>query len=300
MIQKLDKEGLNQEQFLEKYDASEFDKPSVAVDIVLFTVTEREEENYRKLPEKELKVLLIKRNIHPFLGMWALPGGFMGIDENIEYSARRKLKEETNIDNIYIEQLYTWGEVNRDPRTRVLSCSYMSLIDSSALIIKPGMDEEDARWFSVKVKKVREHKLNTDNGYVYEKYNRVVFENGDERLGVEIKITTTIEGRAKNITREIVSSDGIAFDHGKIIEYGIERLRNKIEYTDIAFSLMPELFTLTELQQVYEIIQGKELLAAAFRRKISDMVIETNEYTKDGGHRPSKLYRFNRDWEKNL
>ena len=81
-----------------------------------------------------------------------------------------------------------------------------------------------------------------------------------------------------------------------MIQYGIERLKNKIEYTDIAFNLMPELFTLSELQQVYEVILGKELLAAAFRRKVANMVTQTNQCTKDAGHRPSKLYRFNNAW----
>lgn len=297
MINKLDNNGLNLDEFLKQYDASKFQNPSLATDILLFTVTEMEEENYRKLPEKVLKVLLVKRKMHPFMGMWALPGGFVGIDENLEDSARRKLKQKTNVDKVYIEQLYTWGEVTRDPRTRILSCSYMSLINNKVLSIKPGDDEEDAKWFSVRIKTLKEQKINTENGYVYERNNKVTLKNGEEKLSADIKITTSVEGRTRDIKREIISSEGIAFDHGKIIQYGIERLRNKITYTDIAFNLMPELFTLSELQQVYEIIMDKELLAAAFRRKVVDMVIETNESTKDAGHRPSKLYRFNIDWE---
>ena len=110
------------------------------------------------------------------------------------------------------------------------------------------------------------------------------------------KVIKTVEGKVWTIDRTVVESKGIAFDHGKIIEYGIERLRNKIVYSDIAFNLMPELFTLTELQQVYELILDKELLKANFRRKISGMVIETDEFTKDAGHRPSKLFKFNHDW----
>jgi len=98
------------------------------------------------------------------------------------------------------------------------------------------------------------------------------------------------------VERELIESNGIAFDHAKIIEYGIERLHNKIEYTDIAFNLMPELFTLTELQQVYEVILDTELLKANFRRKIAGKVIETDQYTRDVGHRPSKLFRFNPNW----
>jgi hypothetical protein len=112
-----------------------------------------------------------------------------------------------------------------------------------------------------------------------------------------VKTEKTVDGKIARIKREVVESHGIAFDHAKVIQYGIERLRNKIEYTDIAFNLMPSRFTLTELQQVYEIILDTELLKANFRRKIADMVIETNEYTKDAGHRPSKLFKFNPDWD---
>ena len=103
-----------------------------------------------------------------------------------------------------------------------------------------------------------------------------------------------MEGKVTKIEREVVESNGIAFDHAKIIECAIGTLRNKIEYTDIAFNLMPEKFTLTELQKVYEIILDTELLKANFRRKIGNLVIETNEYTKDAGHRPSKLFRYNK------
>ena len=106
----------------------------------------------------------------------------------------------------------------------------------------------------------------------------------------------TIANRIVQERREIVDAGKIAFDHAKLIQYALERLRGKIEYTDIAFALMPELFTLSELQQVYEVILGKELLAAAFRRKVADKVLETNQYRKHAGHRPSKYYRFNPEW----
>lgn len=120
--------------------------------------------------------------------------------------------------------------------------------------------------------------------------------NHHDKLQAVVKIVKTVEGKVTTIDREVIKANGIAFDHAKIIEYGLERLRNKIEYTDIAFNLMPELFTLTELQQVYEVILETELLKANFRRKTAGMVIETNEYTKDAGHRPSKRYRFNPNW----
>lgn len=118
-----------------------------------------------------------------------------------------------------------------------------------------------------------------------------------DQLEAIIKVIQKHSGKAGTVERVVVASEGIAFDHAKMIQYAIERLRNKIEYTDIAFNLMPELFTLSELQQVYEVTLGKELLSPAFRRKIKDMVTETNQSTKDAGHRPAKLFKFNPNWQ---
>ncbi|HHY64001.1 MAG TPA: NUDIX hydrolase [Clostridiaceae bacterium] len=291
-----DRNGLTEEQYLAAYDASRYERPSVTVDILVFTVTEGEKENYRKLSEKELRILLIKRGEHPFLGKWALPGGFVKMDESLDEAAIRELKEETNIDNIYMEQLYTWGDVGRDPRTRVISTAYMSLADSSTLNIKASDDADDAKWFTVSAKTFQEQKDVTENGYIIRQMIKLNLTGDEEELSAIIRKVKTVDGKVTRIAREIVESEGLAFDHAKIIEYGLERLRNKIEYTDIAFNLMPELFTLTELQQVYEVILGKELLKANFRRKIAGMVVETNKYSRESGHRPSKLFRFNPNW----
>jgi len=291
-----DRNGLTEEQYLAAYDASRYERPSVTVDILVFTVTEGEKENYRKLSEKELRILLIKRGEHPFLGKWALPGGFVKMDESLDEAAIRELKEETNIDNIYMEQLYTWGDVGRDPRTRVISTAYMSLADSSTLNIKASDDADDAKWFTVSAKTFQEQKDVTENGYIIRQMIKLKLTGDEEELSAIIRKVKTVDGKVTRIAREIVESEGLAFDHAKIIEYGLERLRNKIEYTDIAFNLMPELFTLTELQQVYEVILGKELLKANFRRKIAGMVVETNKYSRESGHRPSKLFRFNPNW----
>lgn len=289
------REGLTEEEFLKEYSSDVYKKPSLTVDMLIFTVMEEENNNYRKLAEKSLKILLVKRGNHPYMGDWALPGGFVSIDEDLDDAALRVLRKETNIDNIYMEQLYTWGEVNRDPRTRVISSSYMALVDSSSLSIKAGNNEEDARWFNIEYKLISENSLDIDNGDSFEEIVEIKLWNNSEELSAKIRVIENIDGR---IRREIIESVGLAFDHGKFIEYGISRLRNKVEYTNLAFNLMPELFTLTELQKVYEIIQGKELLAAAFRRKISNMVVETKEFTKDVGHRPSKLFKYNPRWKR--
>lgn len=291
------KQGLTEEEFFKQYDADVFKKPSFTVDMLIFTVMDEEKENYRKLPEKSLKVLLVKRGDHPYIGKWALPGGFVAVEESLDEAALRVLRAETNIEDIYMEQLYTWGAVNRDSRTRVISSSYMALVDSKSLTIKAGNDEIEASWFNVNYNLLEEKKIAVESGYLYEQIVEIKLWNEGEELSAKVKITENFDGR---ITRELIESAGVAFDHGKFIEYAIDRLRNKIEYTSLAFNLMPKLFTLTALQQVYEVIQGKELLAAAFRRKIANMVIETNEFTKDAGHRPSKLFKYNSGWKRSI
>lgn len=282
-----------EEQFLAEYDANRYERPSVTVDMLIFTVTDEVKKSYRKLPEKVLRILMVKRGEHPHKGQWALPGGFIKMNESLEEAAIRELKEETNIENIYMEQLYTWGDVNRDPRTRVISTSYLALVDSKTLDIKASDDAQEAKWFTVTAKLQEEKRTITEKGYILDNLIKLSLSNEEEHLNASIRVQKKVEGKVASVKREVLSSDRIAFDHAKVIEYGIERLRSKIEYTDIAVNLMPELFTLTELQQVYEVILGTELLKANFRRKTAGIVIETNEYTKDAGHRPSKLYRYN-------
>ena len=293
MEKKINKNGLTEEQFLAAYEPNKFERPSVTADVLVFTVTNEEKENYRKLPKKALKLLMIKRGDHPDIGKWALPGGFVNMDESLEEAALRELKEETNIDNIYMEQLYSWGDVGRDKRTRIITASYMSLVDSSTLNVKAADDADDAKWFTVSCKCCEENKILNEKGWVFEKFFKLNLENGEDKLTATVKASKIVEGKVTKIKREIIESNGIAFDHPKIIVYGIGRLKNQIKNTDIVFNLMPELFTLTELQQVYEVILGTKLLKANFRRKISNILVETDKYTKNGGHRPSKLYMFN-------
>ncbi|MRN55129.1 NUDIX hydrolase [Paenibacillus monticola] len=290
-----DRNGMTEEQFLEAYDTNMYEHPSVTVDMLIFTVMDREQGNYRKLPEKSLQLLLIKRGEHPYLGQWALPGGFVSVDESIEDAARRELFSETNIANIYMEQLYTWGDLGRDPRTRVISCSYMALVDRTHLHVQAGEDADDAAWFELTYEVLEENREERAQGCEASRLISIILHNEikNETLSGIVRIVETVQGHVRKLTREILQSSGIAFDHVTMVQYAIERLRNKVEYTDIIINLMPETFTLSELQRVYEIILGKDLLAAAFRRKIADAVTETDEYTKDAGHRPSKLYRYN-------
>ncbi|MFC8686831.1 NUDIX domain-containing protein [Brevibacillus porteri] len=292
----VNKQGQTEQEYLEAYDVSQFERPSVTVDMLVFTVMDELEENYRKLSPKSLKILLVKRGEHPYIGHWALPGGFVIPGESLEEAARRELCTETNVDDIYLEQLYTWGDTGRDPRTWVISTSYMALVDSSSLQLQAGDDADEAEWYRIEDRWLKETKTATPDGSITEKWLELRLVHESEELSATIKITKTVTGRTVRETREIVETNNIAFDHAKIIQYALERLRNKIEYTDIAFALMPELFTLSDLQQVYEVILGRELLAAAFRRKVADKVLETNQYRKHAGHRPSKYFRFNPEW----
>lgn len=286
----LDRDGLTEREFLEKYRAEDYERPSVAADMVIFTVTDEAPDSYRKLPEKELRILLIRRGGHPFLDKWALPGGFVQPNETTEQAAARELHEETGVDDVYLEQLYTFSDIGRDPRTWVMSCSYMALINSDKLELKAGEDAADAAWFQVSYRLLREQKELMEDGYVKTLEYELKL-SGEEELSAIVARTLTVKTTSTSTNYKIVSNNGLAFDHAKIIACAIERLRGKVNYTDIALHLMPKLFTLTELQQVYEVITDKELLKAAFRRKVADLVAETDHYTENAGHRPSRLYR---------
>jgi len=212
------------------YDPSKYERPSVAVDVVMMT-----------LHQKDLQILLVKRRSWPFEGMWAIPGGFVDIDESLEDAAKRELHEETSVQDVYIEQLYTFGNPGRDPRTRVITVVYFALLDAEQLRIKAADDAADVGWFSV-----------------YE-------------------------------------LPPLAFDHGDILDYTLNRLRGKLSYTTIAFNLLPEQFTLRELQRVYEIILHKKLDKRNFRKKVlaTGILEDTGAKKMEGTHRPARLYRFN-------
>ena len=278
MKAKEEKKQISEEDFLKNYDPSEFDKPSVTVDNVIFSVFETGTGNYRKNPEQNLYLLLIQRGEHPFINKWALPGGFVRMNESIEESAYRELKEETNLENIYMEQLYTFGDVSRDPRMRIISTAYMALINSANTELKADTDARAVSWFKLTYEFLGNEKL------------KIKLEN--EETVLDIGLVVNNKERGENRIK-ITENGDLAFDHAKIIGYALLRLRNKIEYTNLVFNLMPEHFTLTELQKVYEIILGKELIKANFRRKIKDLVVETEKFSDEAGHRPSRLFKFN-------
>jgi ADP-ribose pyrophosphatase YjhB (NUDIX family) len=266
----------SEEEFLRDYDSSKFEKLSMTTDILIISVSNEEVDNYRKTDKKKMSILLVKRDNYPFKDMWCLPGGFIDINEDLDDAPKRILKTETNVDNIYLEQLYTFGSVKRDPRMRVVSTSYIALIDKNRLTNNLS---SNASWFDITFYEEKDNIVD------------IVLDNGNTTISFKIEKILR-EQTTDRYSFKTLKNDSLAFDHPLVILSGIERLKNKIEYTDIVFNMMPEYFTLGELQQVYEVILGKKLLDPAFRRIIASKVEKTKKMKTGGGHRPSYLFRY--------
>ncbi len=204
-------------------------RPAVTVDVVIF-----------RLDEDALKVLLIQRAFPPFKGKWALPGGFVNLDETLEEAALREMEEETGVRDVYLEQLYSFGDPKRDPRGRVITVAYFALI-SKDVSLHAGEEATYAAWHPV---------------------DRV---------------------------------PDLAFDHAKILDYAIQRLRYKLEYTAVGFELLPDEFTLSELQTAYEIVLAEKLDKRNFRSRILEagILAETRRSRPAAGQgRPAQLFRY--------
>ena len=207
----------------------EYPHPAVTTDVVIFSIR-----------DNQLKLLLIKRGGTPFKGKWALPGGFVELDESLEEGARRELEEETGLSGVFLEQLYTFGQPGRDPRERVITVAYYALIPSDQVSLCAATDAEAVGWFAM-----------------------------DEL-------------------------PELAFDHQTIVDMAHERLAAKLDYSTLAFQFMATEFTLSDLQQVYEIILQESIDKRNFRKWVLAMerIEETGEVKRDGPHRPAKLYRL--------
>jgi 8-oxo-dGTP diphosphatase len=206
--------------------------PSLTVDCVIFGLDE----------SSRLKVLLIKRGHEPFIGTWALPGGFVDKAEPLEEAALRELQEETGVSNVFIEQLYTFGAPGRDPRGRVVTVVYYALINLAAQKIGADSDAQAVRWFPI------------------------------DALPI------------------------LAFDHAEIMKIAVQRLRAKLRYQPIGFELLPEKFTLTQLQNLYERILGKTLNKRNFRTKILKMnILKEGSVLRGVAHRPAQQYSFDEE-----
>jgi len=216
---------------MENEDIHKFKKPSVTTDIIIFTIQ-----------DDNLKILLVKRDIRPFKNQWALPGGFVRINESLEQTAKRELEEETGVKDVYLEQLYTFGNPKRDPRGRIISIAYIALINSENIKLKATTDVSDAQWFSIE--KIPE----------------------------------------------------LAFDHNKILDYSLRRLKWKFEYTPVAFSLLPGKFTISQIQKIYEIVFNKKFDKRNFAKKILYLnILKEEGINKNVSHRPPMLYSLKID-----
>ena len=283
--------------YLADYDITIFERPSVATDMAIFSIMEeREQDNYRKLPEKALKLLLIKRATYPFKDMWALPGGFCRADEDVQETALRELYEETHVKAAYLQLAGTFGEVGRDPRGWIISNTFLSLVDGEACKIRGGSDAWEAKWFSVEMES-REIKkeLQEDSVELVTEYTLTFrHEESDVCLKAVVKEYKQFMNYHEKVRYEILESEGLAFDHSKIILHTLLFLRKSIKNDwKVAFDLLPEFFTLTQLQNAFELVLDEKLLTANFRRKVNDLVVETQWSMEGNGHRPAKLFKRN-------
>lgn len=282
-----------EEVFLASYHQENYERPSEAVDIAVFTIKHKEAEDYRKLSKKNLSILLIKRGAHPFLGYWALPGGFVRKGETLEDAAYRELKEETNVENVYLSQLHTFSRPDRDPRGWIISNTYIALAEEELFHLQSGTDAAEAEWFQVEYTEIGSEVETTKQGKISRKRYQLLLTHEDITLSAVVEHRSRFENRRMKKDIAVIQSEGLAFDHAEMIAYATNYLRSTLNSSMLAFELLPERFTLTDLQHVYEAILGEVLLTANFRRKIADYVVETDERVEGAGHRPSKLFKRN-------
>ena len=225
-------------------DPAAYERPSVAVDLVLMSIV-----------DAAPAVLVMRRAEPPFAGQWALPGGFVRIDESLDAAARRILRDKARMDGAYVEQLYTFGALGRDPRARVITTAYLALLSAES--------------FAVALRAAPELKL--------------------------AKILTAWAGEAggpAGVAIESVAAP-LAFDHADILGTAMLRLRGKLDYSNVAFALLPETFTLRELQDIYEAVLGLTLNKPAFRRRMLDKgwLEATGARESGASFRPAELFR---------
>lgn len=253
--------------FLKNYDANQYERLSVAVDVMLLRLNQN---------LSSLQVLMVKRNNYPFKDYWALPGSFVKKDESAYTAACRALKEKTGIDNIYLEQLYTMSQPNRDPRTRIVSIAYIGLIPYDSEL----KENNNSNWFDVSLK------------------NNVLTASKDD---VEIQYalgTKNFKNGVINVYNMyiagIISEEQIAFDHSEIILEGLLHLKKNVFNEDYVFNLVAKEFTLVDLTQVFEIILGKKMYKNVIKRdRVGDKIEPTGNTLKPiTSQRSSTAYRY--------
>ncbi|MBQ9140309.1 MAG: NUDIX hydrolase [Lachnospiraceae bacterium] len=291
------KMSAEEQAYLAQYDITKFERPSVATDMAIFSIMEEgEHDNYRKLPKKALKLLLIRRATYPFKDLWALPGGFCRPDEDVQETAQRELYEETHVKAAYLQPAGVFGEIGRDPRGWIISNTFLSLVNGEACKPRGGTDAWEAKWFSIELELRESRKdLQAESVQIVTEYKlKLCHEESGEKLSAIVREHKQFEHYHETVHYEIVNNEGLAFDHARIILHTLLFLRKSVENDwKVAFDLMPELFTLTQLQNTFELVLDEKLLTANFRRKVNDLVTETEQSIEGTGHRPAKLFRRN-------
>lgn len=270
--------GETLKEFLARYDETQHRRPSNTVDMILLTVL-----------KGKLKVLLVKRKDHPFIHDWAMPGGFVNFDEDLDAAMKRELEEETNLfDSTYFRQLYTFGNADRDPRTRVITTVYLSMTPAENIkMTSAGDDAMDTGWFTIQ--KI----TTTTDGYERKSVLMLDEEEKDIHLRYEIYDTAHdnyVQTKSKLLLES--SNAKLAADHIKAINMAIDVVRNRAASTGIMFNLLPKECTLREIQEVYEAIVNHPVDTGNFRRDIKKMLVATGNTTIVNGRKVA-TYSFN-------
>jgi hypothetical protein len=267
----------------------------MTVNLAMFQVVDAERVNSKRLPSKELMVLLEKRDRAPFRGCWLFPYAAVDAGESLDDAVYKKLTENTNHGDIYFEQLYTWGAIDRDPTARVVATSYIAIVPAGRVKARVASGHGELRWFSVSKKLVSNEKIS--DLHTRSKYLVTLFSRPENvTISYHVIEDASVSGFEKRIKYSYEpyadASARMGYDHIKVLDYALDRIKNKVLYTNIAFGLLPEYFTLTELQQVYEVLLGRNLIKPNFRQMIGKKVEKTQKTKKDGAYRPSALYRL--------
>ena len=269
--------GQTLEEFLRDYDETKYRRPSNTVDMILMTIS-----------EGKLKILLIRRKDHPFIHDWALPGGFINFDEDMEHAVERELEEETNIkDHTYFKQLYTFGNADRDPRTRIITTAYLSMTpEENIRRTSAGDDAQDACWFTI-CKIVTDTKPDGRTSLLR-------MDNEEKDIHLIYQINDNVHNNYVETRSDLDPSSNakLAADHIKAINMAMDQLQHRAASTGILFNMLPEEFTLRQAQTVYEAIIGRTTDTGNFRRDIKKMLKATGRKCATGG-KAAELYRFN-------